>query len=141
MQDKDRVADQSTAHERKPALAELTDSASLLLDSYKQIAEATLHLLGAKLKANAQTLCIGLGVILFAAVLAVAVWVCAQVLVVYALNYAGLNLFLSAGLVLGINFAAVIYLILTGLKLFDHSIDSLTSGFFSEFVQKDKNDD
>ncbi|NKC19384.1 MULTISPECIES: phage holin family protein [Pseudoalteromonas] len=142
MQDQAQVRDrQAAAHERTPALAELKDSVSLLINSYQQIAEAQISLLGAKFRANLKTLCIALGLILFSLILTAMVWGSLHALFAYALTYAGLSWFISAGIVLTINIAVIYYLIVTGLKLFNNSINDLTSGFFTPVVKSEASND
>ncbi|WP_275557270.1 hypothetical protein [Pseudoalteromonas sp. J010] len=129
MQDQAHTRDSQAPHERAPALAELKQALTSLFLSYQHILESKLNLFGAKFRANLKTLCIALGLICFSLILTAMVWASLHVLFAYALTYAGLSWFISAGVVLTINIAVIYYLIVTGLKLFNNSITELTSGF------------
>ncbi|PAY01555.1 hypothetical protein CKO50_09480 [Pseudoalteromonas sp. HM-SA03] len=131
----------ATAHERIPALAELKDSVSLLFNSYQHIFEAQLNLLGAKCRANLKTLCVAFGLIFLSLLLTAMVWASLHILFAYALTYVGLSWFISAGIVLTINVAVIYYLIVTGLRLFNNSINDLTSGFYTPIAKSEAQND
>ncbi|WP_419149042.1 hypothetical protein [Pseudoalteromonas 'SMAR'] len=127
--------------ERTPALGELKEAAALLLSSYQQLFASHAHLLAAKFRANFKGLLIAIALLTLTLFLTALVWASLHVLFAYALTFAGISWYFSAGIVLTLNIAIIYYLIMTGLKLFNNSIHGLTTGLSQSLQQPEVDDD
>lgn len=127
--------------ERTPALGELKEAVELLVSSYQQLFATHAHLLAAKFRANCKCLLIAIALLTFTMLLTAMVWASLHVLFAYALTFAGISWFFSVGIVLTLNIAIIYYLIMTGLKLFNNSIEGLTTGLSQSLQQPEVDDD